>query len=222
MSTISLIQPQRVDFDTTQISDWLDGLPMIGRPSLGGSLAGAENAGNGSLTVADVAAGSAYGAHIVTVTGVAGGQTRISVVDPAGRIEANGVVGLPLYAAGLTLTLTQGSAPFVVGDSFAIAVLPAPLDLTGLIFELDARDALGARTFALFASSGGDDPTIANGGIGGTIAMAVPRAVMGRLRIEPKGYPYSITAFDPAEDRRVVAFYGFIFHAANAATTGAI
>lgn len=217
MSNLALIQPQRVDFDTTQVTDWLDGLPMIGTPGFGGSLAGTANVGNGGLSVPSVAAGTALGAHVLAVTAIAAGLTYVSVTDPNGTVTAQGVAGVPLYAAGLTLLLTPGATAFAVGDSFAIAVLPAPVDLTGLRFDLDARMSVGAATVALRASSDGAEPAIANGGPLGVIAMAVARASMGRLPVKADGYPYGITATDPATGLTVPAFYGLIHHTANVA-----
>lgn len=220
LAPIQLIQPQRVDFDTTQATDWLDGLPMIGTPGFGGSLAGAANAGNGSLTVQGVAAGTALGAHVVAVTAIAAGLTSVSVTDPNGIVTAQGVVGVPLYAAGLTLALTPGATAFAVGDSFAIGVVPQPVDLTGLEFDLDARMSAGAASIALQATSAGQSPNIANGGPLGVIAMAVARATMARLPVKVEGYPYGITATDPATGLRVPAFYGLIHHTAVPAQIG--
>jgi hypothetical protein len=220
LAPIQLIQPQRVDFDTTQATDWLDGLLLIGTPTLGGAVAGAVNVGTGTLTVLSVAAGTAYGAHVATVTAVASGLTYISVTDPDGIVTVQGVVGAPLYAAGITLLLTPGATAFAVGDSFAIAVVPQPVDLTGLIFDLDARMSVGAASIALQATSGGANPSIANGGPLGVIAMAVARAAMARLPVKPEGYPYGITATDPATGVRVPAFYGLIHHTAVPAQIG--
>ena len=222
MSNLALIQPQRVDFDTTQITDWLDGLPMIGTPGFGGSVTGAVNVGNGTLTVPAVGAGTACGAHVVAVTAIAGGLTRISVTDPAGIITGQGVAGVPLYAGGITLLLTPGTTAFAVGDSFAIAVVPAAVDITGLVFDLDARVSMGAASIALQATSGGSNPTIANGGPLGTIAMAVPRATMAGAPVKPDGYPYGIAATDPATGLKVPAFYGLIRHTAVPAQIGQV
>ncbi len=153
MSSLALIQPQRVDFDTTQVTDWLDGLPVIGAPGFGGTVASLLNVGNGGLAVASIAPGTAYGAHIAAVTSTAGGLTRISVTDPDGIVTGQGVAGAPLYAGGITFTFAQGATPFAVGDSFAISVVPVPVDLTGLRFDLDARVSIGAASIALRASA---------------------------------------------------------------------
>ncbi|MDH2313160.1 hypothetical protein [Methylobacterium brachiatum] len=220
MSNLALIQPQRVDFDTTQATDWLDGLPVIGAPGFGGLVAGSANVGNGTLAVPTVVSGTAYGAHEVTVTSIASGLVRLGVTDPDGVVTGRGVAGVPLYAGGLTLLATPGSVPFAVGDSFAVGVVPVAIDLTGLQFDLDARTAASAATIALQATSAGAGPTIANGGVTGTIAMAVRRATMARTPVKADGYPYAIFATDPASGLRVPAFYGLIHHTAIPAQIG--
>ncbi len=54
-------------------------------------------------------------------------------------------MGLPLYAAGLTLMVSAatgtGAVAFVPGDTFAVGVLPGPIDITGLRFVLQVRSA---------------------------------------------------------------------------------
>lgn len=221
LAPIQLIQPQRVDFDTTQATDWLDGLPMIGTPSVLGTLAGPANAGNASF-VASAAPGAAPGVHKVTVAAIVNGVVDLTVSDPSGSVTGFGVAGLPFYAGGLTFTLAQlaGQAALAVDDTFLVSVSPVADDITGLIFDLDARVSAGAASIALQATSGGDRPTIANGGPLGVIAMAVPRATMARLPVKPEGYPYGITATDPVTGLRVPAFYGLIHHVANAAQIG--
>lgn len=221
MSNLALIQPQRVDFDTCQTCDWLDGLPVVGQPGAAGELAGAGNVGNGGIAVSAVSAATALGVHVAAITGISGGFTHISVTDPAGTITGQGVVGLPLSAGGIALTLTQGATPFAVGDAFAVAVLPSPVDLTGLVFTLDARQAVGAATIALAASSApadGSAATIVNGGAAGTLAVRLLKAAMSR--IPPGAYPYQILATDPATGLCVPAYVGVIHHVAVAALLG--
>ncbi|WP_426315497.1 hypothetical protein ACN9MF_11260 [Methylobacterium fujisawaense] len=220
MSNLALIQPQRVDFDTQQTCDWLDGLPMIGTPGLGGAVAGAANVGTGLIAVGSVVAGTLVGAHTVSVTGITGGITSVSVTDPRGIVTGQGVVGAPIYAAGITLALTPGATAFAVGDSFAVAVVPVAVDITGLQFDLDARDTVDAASIALQATSGGSSPTIVSGGATGLIAMTVPQLAMAQLPAKADGYPYAILATDPSTGRRVPAFYGLIHHTAVAAQIG--
>lgn len=225
MSNLALIQPQRADFDTTQITDWPDGLPMIATPSPGGVVAGTANVGKGSVLVAAVDAGADLsGVQVATVTAVTTGQTYLSVTDLDGTVTGRGVVGLPIYAGGVTFTVSQvaGQPALAVGDTFAIATMPAPVDLSGLRFDLDARVSAASATIALQATSDGASPTIASGGASGTIAMAVPKAVMAKVAVKPEGYPYAITATDLATGQVVPAFYGLIHHTANAAQIGQV
>ncbi|SDA12851.1 hypothetical protein SAMN02799622_00830 [Methylobacterium sp. UNC378MF] len=217
MSSLTLIQPQPVDFETQQTCDWLDPLPVIGQAGLGGIAAASTNIGTGTLTVASIVGGTPLGAYRVTVI-TAGALAQFSVADPNGALIAQGATGVPLYAGGITLTVTQGATPFAVGDSFAVGVLPAPVDLSGLRFDLDCRAGLGSATFALQASTADATPTIINGGTSGVIAMRVLKAALARC---PTGtYPYSILATDPATGLTVPAFYGTIHHVAVAAQLG--
>lgn len=217
MSNLALIQPRPITFRTSQNTDWLDGLPIISRPGQGGIVAGSSNVGNGALVVASVAAGAKRGVHLVAVTSVSGGLTRFTVSDPAGVVTAQGVAGAQSYAGGLLLSLSIGATPFAVGDTFAVSVLPVPLDISGLTFALDARAAKGSATVMLQAFSAPEDgstPTIVAGTTGGNIAMRVLRAVMARC--PPSTYPFDLLATDPATGLTVTAFYGLIKHAAIA------
>lgn len=218
MSNLALIQPARQDFTTCQITDWLDGLPLITTPGPGGAIPGASNVGRGNLAINAVDAGADLaGVQIVTVTAVASGQTLLSVADLDGAITGEGVAGLPVYAAGVTFTLSQaaGQPALAAGDTFAIATLPVPVDISGLVFTLDARLSTGSATVALQASSApadGSAATIANGGPSGTLAMRVPQVTMARCPPSSPAYPYNITATDLATGLRVTAFYGLITH----------
>ncbi|WP_267426364.1 hypothetical protein [Methylobacterium sp. GC_Met_2] len=217
MSNLALIQPRPITFRTSQNTDWLDGLPIIGQPGQGGVVAGSANVGTGTLAIAAVAAGTPLGVHAVAVTGIGGGLTGFTVTAPDGTVTARGVVGVPLYAGGITLALAQGSTPFAVGDVFAVSVLPTPLDITGLVFRLDARASKTSAAYALQATSAPTDgslPTIAAGTTGGNVAMRVTRATMAAC--PPGQYPFDILATDPATGLTVTAFYGLIKHAAVA------
>lgn len=216
MSNLALIQAQRQDFLTAQNSAWLDGLPIIAQAGSGGVVPGSANIGNGALTVAGTDAGTELGVHVVQVTGIASGLTYLTVTDPDGDVTGRGVVGLPLAAGGIRFALAQGSTPFSVGDTFAISVLPAPLDITGLVFTLDSRASATSASFAFRASSAGTVPTIAAGTTGGTLAMRLLQPAMAA--VQPGTYPYNILASDPVADplglSLVTAFFGLITHAA--------
>lgn len=211
---IADIQARRVDFDTQTNADWLDGL-MLWKAGAGGVVEGAENKGNGALTVASVDPAAALGHHVVSVTSI-DNIPRITVQAPDGTVTARGVAGLPLYAGGITFTLAQGITPFAVDDTFAIGVLPVPIDITGLRFVLQARLSPTSANVAFVADSappGSLAPTIAVDGPNGAIALAVPRALMAPARFAPDTYRHDILAIDPETGRVVPAFFGEIAHA---------
>lgn len=218
MSNLALIQPRRQDFLTCQVTDWLDGLPVIATPGPGGAIAGSDNVGQGSIAIAAVDAGAdLVGVQIVTVTAISAGLTYLAVTDATGAVTGQGVVGLPVYAAGVTFTLSEvpGQTALAVGDTFAIATIPVPVDISGLVFTLDSRMVKGSTSFALQASSSpgdGSAATIANGGVNGTLAMRVPQVAMARCPPSQTPYPHNILATDPATGQRVTAFYGLITH----------
>ena len=217
MSNLALIQPRPITFRTSQNTDWLDGLPIIGQPGQGGVVAGSANVGNGALMVTAVSVGAKRGVHILAITSVAGGLAAFSVTNPSGVVTGQGVAGVQTYAGGLTLALTQGATQFAVGDTFAVSVLPVPIDISGLTFSLDARATKNAATVMLQAFSApadGSAPTIVAGTTGGNLAMRVLRTTMARC--PPGTYPFDILATDPATGLTVTAFYGLIKHAATA------
>lgn len=210
---IADIQARRADFDTQSNADWIDGL-AVWKAGAGGVVAGAENVGNGALTVASVDAGTALGHHIVSVTST-DNMPRITVQAPDGTVTGRGVAGLPLYAGGITFTLAQGSTPFAVDDTFGIGVLQTPIDITGLRFVMQARLSRTSANVAFVADSapgGSIAPTIAVGGASGVIALAVPKDLMAPNQFAPGAYVHDILAIDPETGRVVPAFYGMIEH----------
>lgn len=209
---IGSIIPRRIDFRTQTNTDWLDGL-LVWTAGAGGVVAGAGNVGNGALVVASVDPGAALGAHIVSITST-DGVTRLTVEAPDGTVTARGVVGLPVYAAGIRFTLSAGSTPFAIDDTFAIGVLPVSVDVTGLRFVMDARLTAQTANVALRADSAPEagTPTIATGGTGGTIGMVVPASRMDASVFAPAVYVYDIIAVDPETGRKTPVFYGSIEH----------
>lgn len=205
-TNITAIQPREINFRTQANADWLDGL-IVWQAGAGGIVAGGTNSGNGGLVIASVAPQAQLGHHILSVTSL-DGVPRFTIEHPNGSVTA-GVVGLPLVAGGMTLTLGQGSRPFAVDDTFVIAVLPVPVDLTGISFTYQARLSVGDPNVALAASSApsdGSTPTILTGTTGGQISMNVPRTAMARSRFTPASYVYDILA--SADGRTVPAFFG--------------
>jgi hypothetical protein len=129
-------------------------------------------------------------------------------------VTARGIAGTPIYAAGITLTLSPASVPFAVGDTFAVGVLPVPIDITGIQFDLHVRSTATSANVQLAATSAQPDPavapTIVTGGAGGQVAMRVLRASLDRARFVPGAYVYDMIA--SADGLRVTAFYGVLQH----------
>lgn len=88
--------------------------------------------GNGTVTVASVAAGPEVpipGAYVLTVTTAVANGGIFRLVDPNGRIVATGLamtvgagVATIFEVAGLLFTVTDGSTDFVAGDFFTLTV----------------------------------------------------------------------------------------------------
>lgn len=215
-SQILAIQPRRQDLRTQTTEDWTDAFPLY-RAGTAGVVAGATNVGNGSLQVDSIDPLTPLGGHIVTVTG-AGGITAITVTDPTGIVTGRGVAGAPLYAAGLTLTLTPGSVPFAVGDVFAVQPTPAYIDDTGIAYILQVRPSQTSPVVSLEARSAptdGSTPTIIPGGGSGVPALLVPYTLMSASRLAPDAYVYELLAL--AEGRRKVAYFGNLDHVGGVA-----
>lgn len=211
-TNILSIQPRRQNFRTSTNADWLDGL-FISQTGAAGIVAGADNVGNGSLAVASVSAGVAAGVYSVSVTSL-DNSPRITVQDPDGAVIGKGVAGLQFYAAGITLTLTKGSTAFAVDDTFFISVLPTPIDITGIDFDLQIRLSATDPNVRFSATSHPASssvvPTIALGGPAGTIALRILTPAMSPDKFPPGTYVYDLLA--SADGVRVVAFYGTIEH----------
>lgn len=166
------------DIVTFTNADWRDTFVFL----VAGQAAGypaSGNIGNGTLVVSEVAAQAALGTHTIEIVETpAGAPARYVVRTPNEVPSAIGVTGATIAAGGLTLSLAQGATAFVVGDTFAIAVMPVPLDVTGIRFDLMLRRSAAAATVSLFASSAPGIDTIVNGGATGAAAMAVMRDAM--------------------------------------------
>lgn len=211
--TVSLtnLVAQQQDFNTSQNASWQETFPLVGVPSAGGVVPGISNIGNGSLVVQSVDRRTPYGTYIIQVTGISGGLTRLSVSLPDGSLLGRGVVGTAFWVAGLQLLVTQGSTPLAVNDSFAVAVAPQALDLTGLQFRLVAYRAPSPVSFALVGNSSDGSGTLVSGGANGLLSTQFKQSVMYGLRAG--SYPYNVFAVDPANlNYPVVAFYGTINH----------
>lgn len=212
-TNIFSIQPHEINFRTQTNADWIDAL-VVWQAAQGAVLPGAQNAGNGALVVNAVAPQAAIGHHIVSVSSL-DGMPRITVQAPNGTVTGAGVVGLPLLAGNISVTLASGSVPFAVGDIFAVEVLQGPIDLSGLTFELQVRTSRNAANVVLTASSAPTDgmpPTILIGASGGQVALRKLQSSMQRSVFAPGTYVYDILATDPVTNLTVPAFFGTIEH----------
>lgn len=205
------ITPRRIDFRTQANADWLDGL-VVWQAGAGGIVAGTANVGNGTVTINAVAPQTPLGHYVVTVTSL-GPLPRVTVQDPDENVAASGVAGLPIYASGLSLTVQAGSTAFSVGDTFAVEVLQVGADITGLRFDMQARQTQTSASVSLSATSAptnGSYPTILVGTTGGQVAVRLLKPAMKSLKSGT--YVYDILATDPQTGLTVPAFFGTIEH----------
>ena len=91
-----------------------------------------SNTGDGTVTLATVAAGSivpVVGAFVLTVTTAVTNGGILKLVDPNGAQVASDLImtvgagaATVFEVAGLEFTVTDGAADFIVGDSFTLTV----------------------------------------------------------------------------------------------------
>lgn len=209
MATRILEIPQTAEplnFETRTNTSWIDAFAIV----IAGDAAGygvPGNAGAATITVSAVAPQATLGSHVVRIIEDVGLVQRFTVTDPVGALTGIGTIGATMLAGGITFTLVANADRPAVGDTFVIGVLPRPLDLTGIEFDLMARRYAGGPVL-LTATTRTMPPTIVNGGTGGQIAMRVSEAVMQALA--PDTYTYDLVA--SADDRRVLVRSGVIAH----------
>jgi hypothetical protein len=88
----------------------------------GTATAGGSNSGNGVMGAVTVAGAVKAGNYAVKITKAAANAGDFEVYDPSGDLVGLGTVAVAFAGGGLSFTLADGSADFIVGDSFAIAV----------------------------------------------------------------------------------------------------
>lgn len=135
--------PKTTSVAATDISDWLESLRQsientlerlvtvaheYGTPT---SAAGGSNTGDGTMTQNAVAGAPKAGTFTLTCTAAATDAGTFSVVDPDGfTVGTVTVGGGSTEVAGLDITIADGSADFVVGDTFTIEVPSSKLNVT--------------------------------------------------------------------------------------------
>lgn len=207
MTSILALTPRLgVNITTFSNSAWIDTFSF----QIAGDAAGypgPSNVGLGAVTVLSVAPQTPLGTHQIEIVEVVAGEApRFTVHAPDGTMTAIGRAGSGIVAGGVGFSLTEGSKPLAVGDTFLLGVTPAPVDITGWGFALMLRQEADPDTVCLSASTA--TGTIANGGITGQAAMRVQLATMRALA--PDTYRYDLIAFADGYD--VLAYAGSLRH----------
>ena len=213
---ILAVQPRRQDLRTSTTEDWTDALPLY-RAGPAAVVAGAQNVGNGALTVSAVQPYTAVDPHVVTVSS-AGDLAIYTVTGPEGVITGRGVAGTVTQAGGLTLTLTSGSVPFAIGDTFAVQPTPVLINDTGFTYLLQVRASQMSPVVVLEAMShppAGVTPTIIAGNGTGVPTLLVPYTLMAPDRFPPMPYVYEMLVI--ADGRRKTSHFGNLTHFAGVA-----
>jgi len=83
------------------------------------------NTGNGVMGTVTTSSAAVSGIYVLTITEVAANGGLFEVVDPLGSLVGAGSVGAAFDAGGLSFTLADGTADFIVGDVFTLAVTAA-------------------------------------------------------------------------------------------------
>ena len=93
---------------------------VLGRQTLGAPVAAAKAGmtGNGTITALALAGCAVIGCYSLVATGA----NAFAVFDPAGKRMSDAVAGTPYTDPALDFTVTEGTTPFVAGDTFVITV----------------------------------------------------------------------------------------------------
>lgn len=83
---------------------------------------GAANTGDGVMGSVTVAATAKLGSHRLEIVTAAADAGDFVVTDPLGNVIGTGTVAVAFSAGGLSFTLADGAADFVVGDYITIDV----------------------------------------------------------------------------------------------------
>lgn len=84
--------------------------------------AGAGNTGDGAMGAITVAGTAQTGVYSLVIVKAAANAGDFVLKDPQGDVVGYGTVAVAFSADGLSFTLADGTADFIVGDSFTIAV----------------------------------------------------------------------------------------------------
>ena len=98
---------------------------VLGKLTTGAATAAAKsggNTGNGAMGAVTVGAEAQVGVYQLRIVAAAANAGQFQVTDPAGDVIGVGTVGVAFAGGGLSFTLADGAADFVVGDGFDITV----------------------------------------------------------------------------------------------------
>lgn len=97
----------------------------LGKTLTGGAgvaTAGGSNTGDGAMGAITVGGTAQTGTYTLVIVKAAANAGDFVLKDPEGDVVGYGTVAVAFSAGGLSFTLADGAADFVVGDSFTIAV----------------------------------------------------------------------------------------------------
>lgn len=83
------------------------------------------NTGDGVMGTITTASEAITGDYVLTITEAVANGGVFELVDPLGSLVGTGSVGVAFDAGGLSFTLADGAADFIVDDVFTIAVTAA-------------------------------------------------------------------------------------------------
>lgn len=98
---------------------------VLGKVISGGAAtaeADSGNTGDGAMGAITVSAGAVIGDYRLVIVAAATDAGTFLVSDPNGKLVGTGTVGSAFALGGLSFTLADGAADFVVGDGFTINV----------------------------------------------------------------------------------------------------
>lgn len=98
------------------------GLVLARKPVTPATTAAGTNTGNGTMGTVTASAGAMPGAYTLKIITAAANAGQFEVIDPQGDLVGIGNVAVAFSTGGLAFTLADGSADFVVGDTFTITV----------------------------------------------------------------------------------------------------
>lgn len=108
---------------------------VLGKISLAaGTAVAGTNTGNGTVSAFALAAGgpALIGSYVATCTAAATDSGTFSIKDPNGVLLGYATVGSAFTAAGITVTIADGTTDFIVGDSFTLPITAGSGKLTQL------------------------------------------------------------------------------------------